>query len=146
MDELMQEVMELRPVNRSRKRVDPINRISITLGEYYQEKRARYLVDYPQFLDRDLKRLFDADPEDRSMPTAVSFIRSARSSVRKEVARWTGIYQYTIDHVLEEMIDRSRNLGLRLETRNDRTLIDFTVFLTVQTMNYLHNGRHRLAL
>ena len=146
MDELMSEVKKLRPVNKSVRKIEPVNRLSRTLGEYYQEKRDRYLVDYPQFLDRDLKRLFDADPEDKSLQTAVSFIRGARGSVRKEVARWTGIYQYTIDHVLEEMIDRCRNLNLRLEVRSDRTLVDFTVFLTVQTMNYLHNGRHRLAL
>ena len=28
----------------------------------------------------------------------------------------------------------------------DVTKSDFLVFLTVQTMNYLHSGRHRVAL
>jgi hypothetical protein len=28
----------------------------------------------------------------------------------------------------------------------DATKLDFMVFLTVQTMNYLHSGRHRVAL
>lgn len=146
MDQLMTEVKELRPVNRSRRRVEPITRSTQTLGEYYTQKRSRYLVDYPEFLDRDLKRLFTADFDDRSMPTAVSFIRGVRRQVRREVARWTGIYQYTIDRVLEEMIERCRLLELRLEAPTERTTVEFTVFLTVQTMNYLHNGRHRLAL
>jgi hypothetical protein len=28
----------------------------------------------------------------------------------------------------------------------ESTKTDFLVFLTVQTMNYLHSGRHRVAL
>ena len=35
---------------------------------------------------------------------------------------------------------------LRLTDSEESTKIDFMVFLTVQTMNYLHSGRHRVAL
>jgi hypothetical protein len=28
----------------------------------------------------------------------------------------------------------------------ERAKLDFTIMLTVQTMNYLHSGRHRVAL
>ncbi len=62
------------------------------------------------------------------------------------MASWTGEYQYTIDQVLQHMIERSRQLDLRLVTPEDQAKLDFTVLLTVQTMNYLHSGRHRLAL
>ena len=34
--------------------------------------------------------------------------------MRRLVASWTGIYQYTIDQVLEDMIARCRELRLRL--------------------------------
>ena len=60
---------------------------------------------------------------------------------------WTGSYQYTIDQVLEDMIERCRELKLRLAVlRGRRRSSEFTVLLTVQTMNYLHSGRHRVAL
>jgi hypothetical protein len=62
------------------------------------------------------------------------------------VAEWTGSYQYTIDQVIEAMITRSRQLKLRLKYPEDRTQLDFTIVLTVQTMNYPHSGRHRVAL
>ena len=61
--------------------------------------------------------------------------------------RWTGEYQYTIDQVLDDMIDalpRARPAP-RACPRTRREL-DFTALLTVQTMNYLHSGRHRVAL
>ena len=43
-------------------------------------------------------------------------------------------------------IRRCRELNLRLADSEESTKIDFIVFLTVQTMNYLHSGRHRVAL
>ena len=44
------------------------------------------------------------------------------------------------------MIDRSRELELRLTGTEEQTKLDFMVLLTVQTMNYLHSGRHRVVL
>ena len=66
--------------------------------------------------------------------------------VRRLVAEWTGSYQYTIDRVIEDMITRARELQLRLKFPFDRTKLDFTILVTVQTMNHLHSGRHRVAL
>jgi hypothetical protein len=66
--------------------------------------------------------------------------------VRRRVSAWSGIHQYTIDQVLEDIVTRCRQLKLRLARPEDQTRLDFTVLLTVQTMNYLHSGRHRVAL
>ena len=41
---------------------------------------------------------------------------------------------------------RASELGLRLILPENETLKQFTVLVTVQTMNYLHSGRHRVAL
>jgi hypothetical protein len=78
--------------------------------------------------------------------TAAQFIGRHRRQVRKVVADWTGIYQYTIDKVLEDIIVRCRELKLRMAESEDETSQEFTVLLTVQVMNFLHSGRHRIAL
>jgi hypothetical protein len=78
--------------------------------------------------------------------TAVQFVNRIRPTVRRLVADWTGIYQYTIDKVLEDIIVRCRELRLRLAVPEDQAKQEFTVLLTVQVMNYLHSGRHRVAL
>ena len=44
------------------------------------------------------------------------------------------------------MIRRANELNLRLPGPEERSKGDFTVMLTVQTMNYLHSGFHRVAL
>jgi hypothetical protein len=66
--------------------------------------------------------------------------------VRRLVAAGTGEYQYTIDQVLENMIKRANEMNLRLKGPEEQTKLDFTIMVTVQTMNYLHSGRHRVAL
>jgi hypothetical protein len=103
-------------------------------------------VDYPNFYDRDPRRLFSDAPEFATNITAAQFISRNRRPVRRVVANWTGIFQYTIDQVLEDMIARSRELRLRLAVPEDVARQEFTVLLTVQAMNYLHSGGHRLFL
>ena len=48
--------------------------------------------------------------------------------------------------VIEDMIARAGELNLRMRYPEDRTRLDFIVLVAVQTMNYLHSGRHRVAL
>jgi hypothetical protein len=146
MDELMREVATLRPVERTRRRVEPLESLKTTLRKHYAKKRAHYGVDYPNFHDRDLRRLFSDSIEHRKNPLASRVMHQLRRDVRRIVAEWTEAYQYTIDRVIEDMIARARELNLRLKHPMDRTKLDFTILVTVQTMNYLHSGRHRVAL
>ena len=146
MDGLMWDLAGRKPVMRSRQRVDLLVRLRKTLREHYRQKREIYRVDHPNIYDRDLRQLFSDAPEFSERPTAASFLSRIRKEVRRKVRRWTGVYQYTIDQVFEDIIERSRELGLRLASTDEQTKLDFTILLTVQTMNYLHSGRHRIAL
>ena len=146
MDELMHEIGGQPPIVSTRRRVEPIERLRTTLRRHYARKRAHYGLEYPEFYDRDLRRLFSADPAFRRNRKASRFISSIRRDVRRLVAGWTGAYQYTIDRVIEDMMTRADELGLRVQYPEDRTKTDFSILLTVQTMNYLHSGRHRVAL
>jgi hypothetical protein len=126
--------------------IDPLGALRTTLRQHYRNKRRYYGVEYPRFYDRDLRRLFSDAPEFANAITAAQFINRIRRSVRRAVSGWTGIYQYTIDQVLEDMIERCRELNLRLAVPDDQARQEFTVLLTVQAMNHLHSGGHRLFL
>jgi Putative zinc-binding metallo-peptidase len=146
MDALMRSLRKERPRVENIDEVDPLRSLKKTLRQHYRSKRRYYGVDYPNFYDRDLRRLFtDAPLADGSM-TAAQFIARIRRPVRRVVSSWTGIYQYTIDQVLEDMIARCKELKLRLDVPEDQARQEFTVLLTVQTMNYLHSGGHRVFL
>ena len=130
----------------TRRKVDPLPSIRKTLRLHYERKRRHYGLVHPDFYDRDLRRLFSDRPEHVANMKAARFISRVRKDVRRMVAGWTGEYQYTIDQVIEAMMTRANELNLRLTGPEDRAKSDFLVLLTVQTMNYLHSGRHRVAL
>jgi hypothetical protein len=144
--ELMQSLQDTRPLVSTRERVEPLRQIRKTLRQHYRQKRLHYGVDGPGFFDGDLRRLFTDDADEASALAASTFLNRARPDIRRAVARWTGEAQYTIDQVLHEMIQRCREMKLRLKTPVDEAKRDATVLVTVQTMNYLHGGHHRVAL
>ena len=146
MDTLMASLRHRPPRVDNPQEVDPLPALRKTFRQHYRSKRRHYGVDYPHFYDRDLRRLFSDAPQFGGNVTAAQFIARIRRPVRRVVASWTGIYQYTIDQVLEDMIARCRELKLRLAVPEEQARQEFTVLLTVQTMNYLHSGRHRVAL
>jgi hypothetical protein len=146
-DELMRELAGRPPTHVSRRRVDPLPALRRTLRQHYRKKREHYGYEYPNFYDRDLRRLFsEATAAPRGSQPAGRFLGRIRKDVCRRVARWTGEYQYTIDRVFVDMIQRCRDLNLRVTQPEDQIRLEFTILLTVQTMNYLHSGRHRVAL
>ncbi len=146
MDSLMGSLRHRKAKLHNIEEVDPLRELTTTLRQHYRSKRKHYGVDHPNFYDRDLRRIFSDAPEFADNPTAAQFISRARRQVRRVVSSWTGIYQYTIDQVLEDMIGRSRELKLRLAVPEEQARQDLTVLLTVQTMNHLQSGGHRLFL
>jgi hypothetical protein len=107
---------------------------------------TRDRTSHPNFYDQHLLKLFSNAPEFASNPSAAAFLGRVRADLRKTVAQWTGEYQYTIDQVLAEMIERCRELNLRMDRPFRQARRDALVLVTVQTMNYLHGGHHRVAL
>ena len=146
MDALMASIRECPPRVDNPIEIDPLRKLRKTLRQHYRTKRRYYGFDYPNFYDRDLRRLFSAAPEFGGNMTAARFITRIRRPTRRLVSSWTGIYQYTIDQVLEDMVARCRELKLRLAVPEEQARQEFAVLLTVQAMNYLHSGGHRVFL
>jgi hypothetical protein len=145
-DELMGMIRTEKPKVTTRRRVDPVSRINKTLRDHYKQRRAHYGLDHPHFYDRELQQLFPNGVPQSRRPTAAAFLRRVRPRLRKAVSQWTGEYQYTIDQILAQMIERCQELKLRIDRPEEEVERDALVMLTVQIMNYLHEGRHRVAL
>jgi len=139
----MEEIAGKRPLVTTRERVDPLHELSQTLGDHYKKKQAFYAFRPPKTYDRDLSRLFSADPRHRQRPSASAFIRRHRAHIRQLVARWTGENQLTLDAVLDDMIFRCRELNLRAVGSDRKLVADFTVLLTAKTMHALFGPSRR---
>jgi hypothetical protein len=142
-DELMAEIAKQKPKLTRRIEVDPLRKLSITLAEHYRKKLTHYSIDTPRTYDRDLLRIFSANPRHRSSPPASTFIRHHRANLRRMVAKWTGEYQLTLDTVLDEMTERCRELKLRAVGSERQLRLDFTVLLTAKTVHSLYSPLRR---
>jgi hypothetical protein len=144
-DRLMEEIGGRPQVVRSRERVEALGSIKRKLKDHYAMKKKRYGLDHPHFYDADLRRLFPPLQRGVKGKRAATFLRRLRPELRRAVSRWTGEYQYTVDGVIEDMIERCRELDMRYERSEYAVRQDAVVLLAVQTMNYLYEGHHRLG-
>jgi hypothetical protein len=142
-DRLMTEIAHEKPVLTRRSEVDPLRTLRITIEQHYKKKLDHYAVEIPRGYDRDLMRIFSGNPRHRSSPTAASFIRHNRAYVRRLVSKWTGEYQLTLDTVLDEIIERCRELKLRAVGSQRKLQRDFTVLLTAKTVHSLYSPSRR---
>jgi len=145
-DGLMAELAGKPPLVRLKAPVDSLPQLKHTLGEHYREKQKKYGSDYPDFYDNDLRRLFPSPPDHRKYPPASYFLKRISPKLRQRVASWTGEYAYTINLVLRDMIQRSKELNLRVTRPEEEIKLEAAILLTMHTMNYLHSDDHRLAV
>ena len=145
-NDLMKELAGVTPPVRSKRQLDPVRKLRISLREHYRQRKEKYADEWPDFYDRDLLRMFSADPRHARHESAAAFIRRVRPQVRQVVATWTSQWPYTIEQVLHDITDRCKELHLRRHRGERETLTDLTLMVTVQTMNWLHAGHHRIAL
>jgi hypothetical protein len=134
------------PKHKLRNQVEPLSQIKRTLREHYARKRRYYTREWPAVYDRDLRRIFSRDPHLRSRPTAAGFLRRIRPELRHLVAEATGVHHYTVDHVLQDMVDRCKKLRLRLAMPADHAREKAMIMLTMQTMNAVHAGYYPIIL
>lgn len=143
-DDLMKKIQGKAVLNRSRAKVDPLSRLKVTLQEYYRQKKALYTLEYPDFYDRDLLRVFSRDHH-RKLPSAVSFLWKFRREICTIVAEGCGVHAYSIDHVLDNIRERAGKLKLWLSASQTETRDRVIVLLTVHTMNMVNSGRYRFS-
>jgi len=145
-DRLMIELAGRRPARRPRREVDSLPMLKKTLREHYQRKRAYYTIDWPASYERNLFRVFSAEPRHNPLPSAAQFLRHIRRDVCDVVARGTGVHHYTINHIVRHMIVRCRELELRLTIPEEEARQLMIVTLTMQVMQVLRTGYHRIPL
>lgn len=144
-DELMEQLRTRKPLLRNRQTEYPVEKIRITLGEYYQQKRERYGMDHPEFFDIDLNKLF-ISKQDGGKEKASRYIRNVRKEILRVVERWTGEYKYRINEVLNDMIKRCNELDLRVDHNRDHLMPEMTACITMLVMNKLHGGGFHISL
>ncbi len=143
---LMRDIARAAPAAGSRRKVDPVGSLRITLREHYRRRQEGYGLDNPDVYARDLRRLFA--PPDAGGPRATTLLRRRRRDLLRIVSRWTGEYQYAINDVYDQMLEQCDRLDLRVpaDAPPERLALEIASMLTVQTMHHLHMGGRRIRL
>lgn len=144
-DEVMRELRGQVPPVRARRRIEPLSQLRQTLREHYAAKQAHQASDRPTIPDRDLQRLFAAEPGRQGEP-AHAFLRRNRRELRRMAGRFTGESQYTLEQVLSDVIERCRALELRAARADRRLRVDFALLLTARTVHFHYSRRNWVAL
>jgi hypothetical protein len=145
-DELMGELAGKTPAVRNRERSNTLAEQKQTLGEFYAERKARYATNYPDFFDRDLRRVFPNGPERKGGLHAATVLRRVAPAVRRQVAAYTGQHAYAVDQLMKDLTARCRELGLRVHRPPDDIKLDVAILLTMQIINFHQSGGYRMML
>jgi hypothetical protein len=145
-DALMTKLASKSPRRLARHEVEALPSLKKTLRDHYKRKRAYYTIHWPASYERNLYRVFSAEPRHRIYPGAAQFLRHVRHDICEVVARGTGIHLYTINHIVKHMIVRCRALNLRLTVPEEEARQLSIVALTMQVMQVLRTGYHRIPL
>jgi len=141
-DELAAELAAEKPIPHKRIEVDPLGKLSGTLGDHYEKKRERYAIDTPSMLDRDLRRIFTSRSSARGAPRADTLIRRHRSEILRAASRWNGAYPVALDAALDDIIDRTRALNLRAPGAR-KLKSDITAMLTSAAVHAHYSASRR---
>jgi hypothetical protein len=146
-DELINSISKKFPKIKLREKVEPLSENKKTLHEHYEEKRTLYGINIPEVYDSELKRLFPEYPDNNSTRrSAAVFLRKIRPEISQLCARGVGESPYVIAQILQDMIIRCRAMKLYVTRPEEEVKIEVAIFVSMQTLNYLHNLRHRVPV
>lgn len=142
-DSLMKSLAEKPPLKVPRFREREYSGLHIKLKTYYARKRKQYEESYPDFYDRDLKRLFSATAEGAASQKASRYLRVHRRQILHSVCHWTREKKYTVNELLQDLIDRCDELGLHARTDDPTLQLNIASYITSMVMNYLFTGKFK---
>lgn len=145
-DTLMAEIADQVPPVRTRRHVEPLRESKTTLQQHYDRKQEHYAMSWPGYYDEDLRRVFAASKIVTRRPAAAAWLRHHRRDISRVVAEATGMSAYSINQLLQIMIERCRALQLRLKVAPRETREKLLLMLTVNTMQASHRRYLSIAI
>lgn len=145
LDAMLKEIGGKRQVHTTRGREDSLPRLRTTLREYYRRKQAAYGFGGRWRYDRQLRLIFAPQAEAGQREHASTFLRENRVQLRARVSALTGTHRYVVDEALNLVIQRCRELKMRLSRPRPQAKLGAAVLLTVITMSLANGGRPRFS-
>lgn len=143
-DTMMADLARRAPRRTTRRREEPLHRVRMTLGEYYEQKKEIYASEGTPAFNGQLRHSFPrGEGSSDGAPRLAPFLRRHRARLVRQVAEVTGQHRYLLDHVVREMTLRARTEDLRLTRGEDDGLLDAAIVLTSLSSQFVYGGHPR---
>jgi hypothetical protein len=146
-DQLAHEVARKKPKITGGPHPFNATRIARTLEKYYARRRKENATDYPDFYDRDLRRIFSGEVglSKRDFGAARYMTRN-RKLIVESVAYWTGERKYPIELLVKKLTARCESLDLRLSKNEAQTNLEIASYLATLVTHYLFTGKFKRSV
>lgn len=145
-DGLMADIRGKPPPVRSRRVVEPISAMRMTLGQHYSELLRGERAPNARALDLALRRLFMADDGAHRGSSAISLLRKATPFLRRRIAQHLDVSDYQVEEVIAMVIVRCRSLGLRVRGSRREALVRVERLITRQVARTMRQYGPLLSL
>ena len=144
-DTLMQEIRGSKPPVRTRRQIEAVSTLTLTLREYFEQKQARLRADYPRFHEEQLRQIFPG-PRHGKRERASRLVRRLKRELLTTVAAWTSDSRYRIHLTLEDMASRRDELDLVAGNASQQNRAALVAALVMLYMGSLRSVAARLAV
>lgn len=140
-DRLMKDIRKDVPTTRFGRRLSPVDRLSVTLAEYYGKKAERFRRDALGYVDDSLHDAFPASRGQVLRPASALF-RRYRDRLVERVVHWSVLTPGEAEALVRKL--EARAAALRLSYRpgaEGERLMDVVSLVIALALDYAYTGR-----
>jgi hypothetical protein len=140
---VVRKVGGVEPIRRRGRTDITVDEMESTVGEFYLLTPPEEIPLQELALDADLGDIFNISRNRRKgVRPAQEMLRQHRKPIVDKVAYWSGVQRPIVKRLVEAICKRVEDLGLRVDVRRESEyLMEFTVYTTALSMNYLIRGK-----
>ena len=143
-DRTMAELAGAAPRVRRHEHTESLRTLGETLGHHYARKRRRQREPAAPF-ERGLRAAFEPGEGGTLRSPAAAHLTRQRASIATAAGGRHRADRYAVDQVIDAMIHRARELGLRLQPGGRTPTLRTLAGMVRTTLDELQRGRHRLC-
>lgn len=142
-DRTARKVGDIEPVRRRGRTDITVDEMESTVGEFYRLSLPEEIPLQELALDTDLADIFNVSPKRRNgVRPAHEMLHQHRKHIVDKVAYWSGVQRPIVKRLVEAISRRVEEMSLRVDVRREsEQLMEFTVYTTALSMNYLIRGK-----
>jgi hypothetical protein len=123
----------------------PVEAMHYTVADHYRESTEALPIEDRRHFDGDLRNIFASEAEAPQGEAAAMFLARHRREIIARIAYWTAETTITVGAFIDFLIERSREMSLRVRGLEASTIIELTAFGTAVMMRYRYARTKRFT-